>query len=122
MKIFDRFFRKQAKDCIIAAPQRAFCVRRNDMPAHPPVFSPFCRKWEREQLQGREEEKTAAWDELTRILSFADKREKQTRRSARRERRARVFSFAEEEFFPELLSLRGFNMEERGMLRGGREG
>ena len=86
-----------------------------------------------------------------RILSFADKRERGEKKSAARivrepqglrrsaqseeeffpERSARPTrepprlrrsEKSEEELFPELSALRGFNMEERGMRRGGWEG
>ncbi len=123
MKFFLQIFKKQTKDCVILSDSRAFSVRRKDRPAHPPVFSPFCRKWEREHLAEREEEKRAAWDELSRILSFADRRESGERepsvRAGRPHSRTRRGSLpAEEEFFPELLALRGFNMKERGLSVG----
>ena len=123
MKSLLSIFKRAQKDCVFPEPKRACLVRRTDRPAHPPVFSPFCRKWEREHLAEREEEKRAAWDELSRILSFADRRESGERepsvRAGRPHSRTRRGSLpAEEEFLPELLTLRGFNMKERGLSVG----
>ncbi len=115
MKSLLSIFKRAQKDCVFPEPKRACLVRRTDRPAHPPVFSPFCRRWEkREALAARrleEAQKAGDWEELRRILAFADSRERGERRVPRA---------AADELFPELAALRGFNMEERGMRRGGR--
>ena len=179
MRSLLKIFKRAERDCVVPTERRACRVRRTDLPAHPPVFSPFCRSWEKKQerasLSG-EERKKKGWDELLRILSFADKRERGEKESAARiarepqglrrseksegeffpERSARAMrepqilrrsekseeeffpersaliarepqalrrsEKSEEELFPELSALRGFNMEERGMRRGGWEG
>ena len=204
MRSLLKIFKRAERDCVVPTERRACRVRRTDLPAHPPVFSPFCRSWEKKQeraaLSG-EERKKKGWDELLRILSFADKRERGEKESAARtarepqtlrcsekseeeffpecsarimrepqilrrseksegeffpersahamrepqtlrrsekseeeffpERSARIVrepqglrrsEKSEEELFPELSALRGFNMEERGMRRGGWEG
>ena len=125
MKSLLSIFKRAQKDCVFPEPKRACLVRRTDRPAHPPVFSPFCRRWEkREALAARrleETQKAGGWEELRRILAFADSRERGERRvPAARERGARVPRAASDELFPELAALHGFNMEERGMRRGGR--
>lgn len=179
MRSLLKIFKRVERDCVVPTERRACRVRRTDLPAHPPVFSPFCRSWEKKKeraaLSG-EERKKKGWDELLRILSFADKRERGEKESTARimrepqglrrsaqseeelfpERSARIVresqtlrrseksegeffpersahamrepqalrrsEKSEEELFPELSALRGFNMEERGMRRGGWEG
>ena len=139
MRILTKLFKKKVREAVQIGQKKEYRVKRCDVPAGKPVFSPVWR--------GREAERSVAarekgWEKLLRIVKLAQSRESGDKpfysdilsekvrgeicmprvntdrcgsadigKNVRSEEEKNVFS---DDFFCGLASLRGLNVEERG--------